>query len=249
VSLSWPRRLEVALSPEGAAWTARAAQGRCAGAPAAAFAAALAAAPAEARRVHVTLCGSLVHYLAVPWPAAMAGAGAAEGAALAAHHFQRVFGEAAAGWAVRFDHEEGGLVRLACATEQSLLDALHAAAREAGRRVTSVQPFLAAAFNGWRREFGKGNALFVTLEPGRWCAALLGGNAWRAVRSGRLEGEAAATLLGVVARETAQAGDAELPVRVYAPAYPRLGEQLEGLGGRVTLLQRQEEPLHAPAAN
>ena len=248
MSLSWPRRLEVALSPEAAAWGARGARGDCPGAPAEAFAAALAAAPAAARRVHVTLCAGLVHYLAVPWPAAVADADEAEGAALAAHHFRRVFGDAAAGWAIRFDREDSG-VRLACATEQSLLDSLHAAARESGRRLVSVQPFLAAAFNGWRREFGKANALFVTLEPGRWCAALLGGGEWRAVRSGRLEGEAAAALVGVVARETAQSGDPALPVRVYAPAYPRLGEQLEGLGERVKLLQRQAEPLHAPAAH
>jgi hypothetical protein len=247
VSLSWPRRLEVALSPSGAVWAATGARGDCTGAPAEAFAAALAAAPA-ARRVHVTLCGGLVHYLAVPWPAEVADADAAEGAALAAHHFRRVFGDAAAGWTVRFDQEESG-VRLACAMEQSLLDALHAAAQSAGRRVVSLQPFLAAAFNGWRREFGKPAALFVTLEPGRWCAARVEGGEWHALRSGRLEGDVAAELVGLVARETVQSGDANLPVRVYAPAYPKIGAQLEGLGERVRLLQRPAEPLYAPAAH
>jgi hypothetical protein len=247
VSLSWPRRLEVALSPAGAAWAANGAHGACEGAPAEAFAAALAAAPAP-RRVQVTLCGNLVRYLALPWPDEVADADQAEGAALAAHHFRRVFGDAAEGWAVRFDAEEAG-VRLACAVQQSLLESLHAAAHRAARRLVSVQPFLAAAFNGWRREFGRSGALFVTLEPERWCAALLGGGEWRSLRSGRLEGEVAAALIDLVARETALAGDEQLPVRVYAPAYPRLGAELEGLGERVKLLQRQAEPLYAPAAH
>ena len=112
-----------------------------------------------------------------------------------------------------------------------------------------MQPFLAAAFNGWRREFGQAPALFVTLEPGRWCAAHLAGGDWRSLRSGRLEGDAAAALVALVARETALAADAALPVRVYAPAFPQLREQLEGLGERVKLLQRPGEPLHAPAAH
>jgi hypothetical protein len=237
--------LEVALSPAGATWSADSARGRADGAPAEAFAAALAAAPSP-HRVRVTLCGNLVHYLALPWPDAVADE--AEGATLAAHHFRRVFGEAAEGWAIRFDAEDAG-VRLACAVEKELLEALQVAARAAGRRLDSVQPFLAAAFNGWRREFGKTRTLFVTLEPGRWCAAHLGGGDWRELRSGRLEGDEASALVGLIARETALAGDERLPVRVYAPAFPRLSEQIEGLGERVRLLRRPAEPLYASAAN
>ena len=240
MSLSWPRRLEVALSPSGAAWRANGARGDCAGAPAAAFAAALAAAPAAAKRVHVTLCGSLVHYLALPWPEALADADETEGAAYAAHHFRRVFGEAAEGWTCRVDAEEGP-VRLACAAARGLLEELQEAARAAGRRIASVQPFLADAFNTWRGEFDKAGALFVTLEPGRWCAARLEGGEWRALQSGRLEEDVAAALVALVARESAIAGD-DLPVRVYAPGFPALGAQLEGLGERIKLL-------HAPAAH
>jgi hypothetical protein len=223
------------------------ARGECPGVPAAAFAAALAAAPA-ASGVRVTLCGNLVHYLALPWPAELDDADEAEGAALAAHHFRRVFGEAAAGWTFRFDAEEGG-VRVACATERGLLEALQDAARAGKRRLESVRPFLAAAFNGWRGEFGAGGALFVTLEPGRWTAALVAGGQWRSLRSGRLEEDVAGALVSLVARETALAADERLPVRVYAPAFPRLGAQLEGLGERVRLLQRPAEPLYAPAAH
>lgn len=245
MSPSWPRALEVALSPAGAWWSAHGAHGQVDGAPAEAFAAALAAAPAP-RRVCVTLCGSLVHYLAVPWPEEIADE--TEGATLATHHFHRVFGEAADGWAIRFDMEDAG-VRLACAVEQRLLDAVQAAARAAGRRLVSVQPFLATAFNGWRREFGSAAVLFITLEPGRWCAALLGGGEWRELRSGRLDGDAASMLVSLVGRETALSGDEQLPVRVYAPAFPRLSQQLEGLGERVKLLARAEEPVHAAAAH
>jgi hypothetical protein len=206
------------------------ARGECPGVPAAAFAAALAAAPA-ASGVRVTLCGNLVHYLALPWPAELDDAE-----------------EAAAGWTFRFDAEEGG-VRVACATERGLLEALQDAARAGKRRLESVRPFLAAAFNGWRGEFGAGGALFVTLEPGRWTAALVAGGQWRSLRSGRLEEDVAGALVSLVARETALAADERLPVRVYAPAFPRLGAQLEGLGERVRLLQRPAEPLYAPAAH
>jgi hypothetical protein len=246
VSLSWPRRLEVALSPAGAAW-AGASCGQAAGAPAEAFAAALAAAPG-AKRVRVTLCGGLVHTLALAWPEEVADADETESAALAAHHFRRVFGEAAEGWSCRVDAEEGAL-RLACAAERGLLEALQEAARTGRRRLESVQPFFAAAFNAWRREFGRGAALFVTLEPGRWTAALLAGGEWRSLRSGRLEEDVAGALVGLVARETALAGDERLPVRVFAPAYPALGGELEGLGERVRLLQCPAGFLYAPAAH
>lgn len=242
MSLSWPRRLEVALSPAGAAWRANGARGDCQGAPAAAFAAALAAAPAAAKRVHVTLGGSLVHYLALPWPEALADADETEGAAYAAHHFRRVFGEAADSWTCRFDAEEGP-VRLACAAARALLEELQDAARAAHRRIESVQPFLVGAFNSWRGEFANSGpgALFVTLEPGRWCAARLAGGEWRALQSGRLEEDVASALVALVARESALAGE-DLPVRVYAPAFPALGAQLEGLGDRIKLL-------HARAAH
>jgi hypothetical protein len=245
VSPSWLRRLEVALSPAGAAWACGAARGRCEGEPAAAFAAALAAAP-RARRVAVTLCGSLVHCLLVPWPAEIEDE--AEGEALAGHHFRRVFGEQAAAWAIRVDAEEGA-ARLAFAAPRGLLEALRAGAAAASRRLVSVQPFLAASFNLWRREFGRAGALYVTLEPGRWCAALVAGGEWRAVRSGRLEGDAASALVELVARETALAGDPALPARVYAPAFQALADQVQGLGGQVRLLRRAEEPLHAAAAH
>ena len=253
MSLLSPRRLEVALSPSGAVWRSNGAKGDCAGAPAAAFAAALAAAPAAAKRVRVTLCGGLVHYLALPWPEALADADETEGAAYAAHHFRRVFGEAADAWTCRVDAEEGP-VRLACAAGRGLLEELQAAANAAHRRIESVQPFLAGAFNAWRGEFAKSGsgALFVTLEPGRWCAVRLAGGEWRALQSGRLEEDVASALVALVARETALAGEeAEgLAVRVYAPAFPALGAQLEGLGERIKLLQRTAgEPLHAPAAH
>jgi len=233
VSLSWPRRLEVLLAPEGASWACGAARGWCAGAPAEAFAAALGAAP-RARRVEVTLGGALVHCLVVPWPGEIEDE--AEGAALAAHHFRRVFGEQADEWEIRFDTEEG-TARLSCAASRALLEALRAAAEAAGRRIASLQPFLAASFNRW------------PLERGRWCAAHLAGGEWRALRGGRLEGEPAAALVELVARETALAGDAGLPVRVYAPGFAALAAQLQGLGGQVRLLARAEEPLHAAPAH
>ena len=245
MSLSWPRRLEVLLAPEGASWACGAARGWCAGAPAEAFAAALGAAP-RARRVEVTLGGALVHCLVVPWPGEIEDE--AEGAALAAHHFRRVFGEQADEWEIRFDTEEG-TARLSCAASRALLEALRAAAEAAGRRIASLQPFLAASFNRWRREFGRAPALYVTLERGRWCAAHLAGGEWRALRGGRLEGEPAAALVELVARETALAGDAGLPVRVYAPGFAALAAQLQGLGGQVRLLARAEEPLHAAPAH
>jgi hypothetical protein len=245
VSPSWPRRLEIALSPSSAAWTCGGARGACAGAPAEAFAAALAAAP-RARHVAVILCGALARYLVVPWPAEVEDE--SEGLALVAHHFRRVFGEQARDWVVRFDAEEGA-ARLACAAPRALLDALRTAAGVSGRRLESVQPFLAAFFNLWRRDFGRGAALYVTLEPGRWCAALVSGGEWRSLRSGRLDSDPAQALVELVAREAALAGEDALPARVYAPAFAQLDGRLKDLGAPLQLLRRKEEPLYAAPAH
>ena len=240
---SWHRRIDLALSARGAAWASAGAGGHCAGAPLEAFAQALRAAAKPPRNASVVLASELVRYLIVPWSNEVDGD--AEGAALAAHHFRRVFGDAADDWVVRFDAEETG-ARLACAIDRSLLEGMHAAARAANCRLDSVRPFLVDAFNLWRGEFSRRPALFLTLEAGRWSAVRVAGAQWRALRGGRIEGDPATFVAELIERERALAG-ACLPVSVYAPAFP--GFENASLGADARMLIGKEDPLHAARAH
>lgn len=238
VSLSWPKRICAALFADRVAWAARArgprrralAQGVAAAAgldvdtPWRAATRTLAAvldANAGARsELVVLLSGQFVRPLLVPWPAEVADD--TEGAALAAHHFGRVFGDDPSSWEIAFDRDADGPARLACAVERGLLAALRQIATGARVRLISVEPLLVSAFNRWGRRIGRGPTLFFVAEAGRYCAATFRGGAWQALRCGRLAGIDAGSLREALEREAALAGDEALELLAYAPEHPQL---------------------------
>lgn len=131
-------------------------------------------------RVTVVLSNHFVRYALVPWSDSLAGP--AEEEAYVRHHFARIYGERAKGWAVRASPDRGA--RLCSAVDASLLESVKSAFRGKKAKVVSIQPALMAGFNRVRKSIPRGGAWLVAAEPGRACVALYAGG-WRSVQNAR----------------------------------------------------------------
>jgi hypothetical protein len=140
-------------------------------------------------RVTVELSSHFVRYALVPWSEALATP--AEEQAYVRHHFVKIHGERAKGWAVRSTEAAPGEARLASAIDASLLEALKKAFQGKKAKLVSIQPALMRRFNDWRRELPKDGAWLVLAEAERACIALHGGKGWRAVQNTKGEWRAA----------------------------------------------------------
>lgn len=132
-------------------------------------------------RVTVVLSNHLVRYAVVPWSDALGSA--AEEEAYVRHHFVRIHGERAKGWAVRASPDAGG-VRLASAVDAPLIISIKRSFEGSKAKLVSIQPALMAAFNRARKDIPRAGAWLVLAEAGRACVALYAGG-WRAVQNAR----------------------------------------------------------------
>jgi len=195
----------------------------------------LAALDGRGGELTVVLSNHFVRYALLPWNEGLAGE--AEELAYARHRFAQVYGEAAAqAWDIRVSPDGGG-PQLACAVDAGLIAGLDEAAAAAGRRLRSVQPYLMAAYNRWRRALAGPLTWFVLAEPGRLCLAALQGGRWHDLANLRADAGWAGALPGLLARQRLLAGLDGAPGRVcvYAPdaaaeqALQQAGEAVEGL--------------------
>ncbi len=184
------------------------------------------------------------HYILLPALPSLSSA--EEDDAYARHTFREVYGESASGWTMRVSGDSPTQPRVAGAIEDSLLEALQRAAREAGVRLESVQPFLMTAYNAFFRELSRRTAWFALYEPGRVCISLCSRNGLHSVR-GCPAGETWRTelplLLDREARLQELEGDA-VPSEAFvfhpSQALPALAR---GLGEGLTPLLLAELPL------
>jgi hypothetical protein len=136
--------------------------------------------------VTVILSNHFVRYQLVAWSDQLSSDD--ERAALMRHCYSEVYGSAVADWELRWSEDQPGAPWLACAVEKSLLDRLRETLKQAGLHLHSVQPYLMAAFNRWRKEFAGARQWFVLGEPGRICVSQIQDGAWCSIRSHRIEG-------------------------------------------------------------
>jgi hypothetical protein len=174
--------------------------------------AALESAPLDFRcRVSVVLANAFVRYAILPWNDSV---DEGEEEAYIRHHFVRIHGERAKGWAVRAA-EAGGGKRLASAIDRALLDSLKRAfGKHPKARLVSVQPELMQRFNAARRAVPSGGAWLVLAEPDRACIALHAGGVWRAVLSGKGD------WLGLLERERMRLGGEQPALVLLSGAVP-----------------------------
>lgn len=113
----------------------------------------------------LVLSNHFVRYLLVPWNDQLTTP--EEWQAMVRHCFHQVYGDVAESWECRWSGGGFGRPLIASAIDPDLLHTLHQVAQEAGMRLDSVQPYLMAAFNYWRRRMISDNACFLLTEPGR----------------------------------------------------------------------------------
>jgi hypothetical protein len=108
--------------------------------------------------------------------------------------------------------------RLACALDRDLIRQLASLFVRVNVRLTSVQPFLVAAFNRIRRRVGNGSCWIVVEEPGRLTLALIRRGAWIGIRGRRADASWRNALPELLERESAFLGLNEPVTRVIVCA-------------------------------
>jgi hypothetical protein len=192
VSLSWRKRRELRLAPDGLEDLEK-------------------KIPGEKADFTVVLSNHFARYVVVP---PQEGASAEEEVALARFQFARIHGERSRGWEVRISRAGGG-PRLACAIDASLLERLKACFPKGGKaRLASVQPALMAAYNALRRRIPREGAWLLLTEPGRSCLARVEPKGWGSVHNGH-----DADWERLIERERNRAGGAALPTVVLKHAF------------------------------
>jgi hypothetical protein len=114
-----------------------------------------------------------------------------------------VHGAPAADWDLKLTETAPQGPRLACAVDRALLGELAAKFVSANMRLSSVQPFLVAAFNRIRGTVGNGSCWLVVEEPGRLTLAFIQRGVWVAIRSRRADQGWRAMLPEIIERESA----------------------------------------------
>lgn len=192
----------------------------------------------------VVLSNHFVRYLLVPWSAQIASEEEFHNYAAAA--YEEVYGEAASGWEVSVSAERSGAPRLAAAIDRPLIEAIRIALANTRLRLTSVQPYLMAAYNRIAQPRRENDFVFMLVEPDRACILVAQGGKWCHV-SAKPASPDPAELSGLLEREIQLAdlqGESIPPVFVHA-AYCR-GLILPPVYGQVPLVL-ESKPLAALA--
>lgn len=193
------------------------------------------------RRVRVILSNHFVQYLVQPWRDDLKDLD--EEMAFARHALSQIYGPAVQGWSIKLSDSAPGDNRVAAAVPADLLTALGAETDRVGAKLTSVQPYFAAAFNNWRKDLSReGASWLVTHEPGRLCLGLVDQRRWRWLRGVRVGDDWREQLPELVENETLMA-EVERPpteVLVFAPSEPRLAVRA---GARFPFLGLRLDPV------
>lgn len=164
----------------------------------------------------VVLADAFARYVLLPWNDTLKTP--EQWLALARHRFAGLHGERAAEWEVKVSETAPGGPRLACAIDRELLESLKNRFSSHGIALTSVQPFLVAAYNRIRRSVGAGSCWVVVEERGRLTLVLIQRGTWLAIRSRRCDARWRLVLPEILERESAFLGVSEPCTRVIVCA-------------------------------
>jgi len=178
---------------------------------------------ADSRRVRVVLSAHFAHYQLVPWLDDLQDS--EEELAVVRLAFRKTFGDSAARWNICLSDDSPGRPRIAAAIDAELFRAIAQSAQTAQVDLVSVQPYLSAAFNHWRKHFHRNNSRWLVLhEENRVCLALIDQGRWRWVRSLRVGADWHEHLPEMLEHEMllAGTGDFTTKVLVFSPYQPLL---------------------------
>lgn len=153
------------------------------------------------------------------------------------------YGAASRDWQLVWQASPPGEPYLASHLAADQLAGLEGLARSTSLRLARVQPWFVTACN--RQWPGRAPAWFALAEPGRLTLARLQGGRIRQLRSVRMQGDPAAALADLVAREALLAGETA-PAPVWIESVLSGVDWTGALGGRgVQGLPAGREPLDA----
>jgi hypothetical protein len=163
--------------------------------------AALAASGPGKPEVTVVLSNGLVHYALLARNSAPRTQ--AEWLALARQRFASMHGQVAQGWEIRLTETVRNGPLIACAVDSTLLDALQAKVAEGRATLSSVQPYLIAAFNRIRPKLSHESCWLLIEEPGCLMLALVRSGQWLSIRCRRVDADWRAAFPEILERESA----------------------------------------------
>lgn len=161
----------------------------------------------------VTLSNHFVRYEVVPWSDELNDE--TELTAFAYQCFTRVYGPLVQHCATQISVENAGSPYLASAVHRKLLEELADIAGRRAVRLLSVKPLLMEAFNRWKRQFTAAAQWVCLVEEGIVCAALVGRDGWRVVRSLRVRSDWPSELVVLLEREQFITDDAASVQQVF----------------------------------
>ncbi len=235
----WRSQIRIALSPDQVLWV-RLSNGlrrqvtekvllQCPGetstpgwrAPLAALAAKLRDVKTDRAEVVVILSNHFVRYALIPWSKNVENEQEEE--ALARICFEKIYGHLVNDWALRISREPLGSACLASAIDQLLLNELNALFGAGRSHLVSVQPYLMASYNHWRRKLKSQEFCFVVAESSKLCIAAVRDNKWLGVRTLQSNGSLITELPQTIEREILLSGlKPAAHIYVYAPESPDL---------------------------
>jgi hypothetical protein len=161
----------------------------------------------------VVLSNHFVRYQLLPWRPELKARD--ERAALAQAQYRSVFGAAAQAWTVRLADSVFGATTLACAVDRALVEELARLLKAAGARPAAIEPYLAAAFNRWRRALKAPSFRLALLEPGRLWVGRMDAAGWANVGAQRIGADPLSEMPVILAQEAAVIGADPAPVPTY----------------------------------
>lgn len=154
-------------------------------------------------RARVVLSHELARVGLLPPPPVRLNTG--EMAAWVREHHARQLGDAADGWRFVWQPAPPGQPVLTGAIDAGWLAALRQTLSQHGLKPVAVEPWLAVACARLPAALGREAAWMALAEPGRITLARVERGAFRLLRSGRMSGDPAAALAGMIARESLRA--------------------------------------------
>lgn len=244
MSLLWRDRIAVALYPDRVIWlragkglrTRITAKGRvpCETGKGESWRGVMAVLPqalqdagAAGAQVSVLLSNRLMRYAITPNPDSANSREELD--VLTRHAFERTHGEATNGWEIRLSDAAPGRPALASAVDSELLATLREVVDASGGQLTSIQPYLMAAFNRIGKKASGSSGIFVLAEPERLCQLAWKDGGWCTVQQAHAVNGWTMTLGGMLDRV---AMNAELQdLRAVQLCMPEIAGQAT-LGGR-----------------
>ena len=176
--------------------------------------------------VTVLLGSDLVRFLVLPPQQVMMNV--QEKTAYAAATFQEIYGENANDWQLKYHDNVPNKPFIVAAIDKNLLNVIYQTVSKHQFKLTSIQPYVMAAFNESAKHFVKTNTYLAIVEMNRLTLILIQFGYYQQLRSHVISGEWQADLTKILLRESAISETDCRDIIVYSPMHKAKSLTIEG---------------------